>query len=90
MRAQTQDAIFLFFAEQRPKVAAGIWVHPARRLVEEDDALEDEEDTTERPFRTLTDSFMALFRMAMGNFDMSWFEHPSEAISSLAVALSSL
>ena len=30
---------------------------------------------------------LALFRMAMGNFDMSWFEHTSEAISSVAVAL---
>ena len=52
---------------------------------EEDDDCDD--DQQERPFRSIGGALLALFRMAMGNFDMSWFEHTSDAISSVALAL---
>ena len=46
-----------------------------------------DENEEERPFRGIGGALLTLFRMAMGDFEMSWFEHPSEAISSVAVTL---
>ena len=46
-----------------------------------------DDDASDDPFGSVLESFLALFRMMLGDFERSWFESDSLGLSSFAVVL---